>query len=61
MLLEISAIALLVLLGSKELLNISDNNRVRRIANMLYLSIVPLLLLFTVAAVTRISEIPSLN
>jgi len=61
MLLEITSVSLLIVLSLKELVGASSNERISSRAEILYVAIIPLLLLFTIAAITRIAEIPSLS
>jgi hypothetical protein len=56
--LEISAISVLVVLTIKEL--VSANGRYARVANFLYLPLLPLITLFGIAAYERIVQLPVL-
>lgn len=55
---EISAIALLVLLVTKELASARDSARMQHVARFLYIPIVPLLAIFVVAAIQIVINIP---
>lgn len=56
--LVISLLSLIVILTIKELLSVGEHTS--RIANFLYLPVIPLLVLFGISAYTVIARIPQL-
>ncbi len=60
MLLELSAVSVLFLLAVKEVAGLSSE-RHRRLANFLYVPVLPLLVLFVAEAAARIAQLPSLR
>ncbi len=57
----LSAILILVLLGIKELMGASRSKYTGRLANLLYIPVLPLLIIFGMQAASEISRLPQIT
>ncbi len=56
----LSAVLIIVLLGLKELMDASKSKSVGVVANLLYIPVLPLVVIFAIQAASEISRLPQI-